>query len=1138
MTFDEVLDRATELLRRRQRVAYRAIKAQFGLDDEAMEALKDELVYAQRVARDEDGRVLVWCGRDEPAREGTPDTTGPGPPGSSREAGAPDPSSLDEWPPEAERRQLTVLFCDLAGSAALSSELDPEDLREVIRAYQDACAGVVARLGGHIAQYLGDGLLVYFGYPHAHEDDACRAIRAGREIVDAVGDLNRRLEHAKRVRLAVRVGIHTGLVVVGEVGAGTRREQLALGETPNVAARLQGLAQRDTVVISEATLRLAEGYFVCRDLGAPDLKGIATAVSVHQVLGESGARSRLDIPTARGLTPLVGRASEVSLLLERWAQARDGLGQAVMLSGEPGIGKSRLVQVLRERVADEAHVWECRCSPHHNHSALYPVIDLFQRIIRRSPHDTPDATREKLEGWLLQERQPVPETFPFLAALLSVPLPEGRDARPVMTPQQQKQKIMDTIRTVLVELAERRPVLVIAEDLHWVDPSTQELLTALVEQVAGARILILLTCRPEFLSAWGSRAHLTRLALHRLAHAHVAQMVEGVTGGKALPTELTHQIVTRTDGIPLFVEELIKAVLESGWLREGADHYTVAAPVPPLGIPATLRDALTARLDRLGAAKTVAQLGATIGRVFTYDVLRAAALMDEAALQNGLRRLIDAELLYARGVPPHASYTFKHALVQEAAYQSLLKRTRQQYHERIARALETRLRDIAVTQPELLAHHLTEAGAVEEAIVYWERAGQRAVERSAHAEAVSHLRRGLALLETLPESRDRARREIDFLSVLGMALVATNGQAHPNVERTYARARDLCRQTGEPQRFLTGLQSVYIVRAELRAARAVAEEFEHLAEAQRDIALRPVVRWALGHCSFLEGDLASARAHLEEGIALGDSQPRHPPGHASGFPADVGVFSRCFAAHTLWHLGYPEQALRRSGEAVALAEQLAHPFSRAVAQAYATMLHQFLGDRAAVLESAETTIALCREHGFPYYLAWATVIQGWALTAEAQGEAGIARMRAGLTEIRATGAELRQPYYLALLAQAYGEIGQVDAGLSLLTEALAEANRTGEHWRLAELHRLRGELLARSHDDSGAEVSLREALSLARRQQAKALELRAAVSMARLWRRQGASEARALLEPVYEWFTEGFATADLQEARALLASLV
>ena len=575
--------------------------------------------------------------------------------------------------PEAERRQLTVLFCDLVDSTVLASQLDPEDLREVVRAYQDTCAKVIARFEGHIAQYLGDGLLVYFGYPLAHEDDAQRAVRAGLGIVEALGQLNTRLAQERGVQLAVRLGIHTGLVVVGEVGGGTRQEQLALGETPNLAARLQGIAAPNTLVISAATFQLLGGFFACQPLGTPLLKGLAQPLAVYRVLYESMARSRLEAAGSTGLTPLVGREQEIGLLRERWAQVKDGVGQVVLLSGEAGIGKSRLVQVLKEQVATEPQAWltPCQCSPYYQNTALYPLIDLLERVaLRFEREESPQQKLSKLEGFLVQYGLPLAEAVPLFAALLSLPLPA--DYAPLtLSPEQQKQQTLHALLTILLRIAAQQPVLFVMEDLHWVDPSTLELLSLLVDQGPTARILALFTFRPDFSPPWTGRSHLTQVTLHRLPRRQAAEMIRQVAHGKALPPEVVEQIVAKTDGVPLFVEELTKMVLESGLLQEREERYELTGPLPPLAIPATLHDSLMARLDRLATVKGLAQLGATLGREFSYELLQAVSPWDEETLQRGLHQLVEAEFLYQRGLPPQATYLFKHALIQDAAYQSL-----------------------------------------------------------------------------------------------------------------------------------------------------------------------------------------------------------------------------------------------------------------------------------------------------------------------------------------------------------------------------------------------------------------------------------------------------------------------------------
>src|SRR5215831_2730795 len=716
MTFEDILAQVLTLLQQQGRVSYGALKRRFGLDDAYLDDLKAELIDARRLAVDEDGRILVWTGTMDappvlpsvpppsPARQDVPFPPGPVPP----EVLA---------PPEAERRQLTVLVCDLVGSTELAGQLDPEDLLAVLRAYQAACTEVIQRFGGRVAQYLGDGLLVYFGYPQAHDDDAQRAVRAGLGIIEAMDTLNGSLAQERGVRLALRVGIHTGLVVVGAMGGTGRQAQLALGDTPLMAARLQSLAPPDTVVLSETTARLVQGYFTWQPLGSHTLADGAQPLAVYQVLGTSGAHSRLDVAPSHALTPLVGREQEVHLLLERWTRVQEGMGQVVLISGEAGIGKSRLVQVIKAHLADTPHTcWECYGSPYYQHTAFYPLIELWERAMSVQRAESPAAKLAKLEDALAQYSLALDETVPLLAALLSLPLPPERYPPLTLTPQWQRQQTLETLRALILARATQHPVVLIMEDLHWVDPSTLEFLTLLVEQSPTTPLFMLLTCRPEIQPPWDVRTHLTPLLLHRLPAAQTSEMVTRITGGKPLPQEVTQQIVASTDGVPLFVEELTKMVVEAGMLQEQPEHYALHGPLPPLAIPATLHDSLMARLDRLAAVKVVVQLGAILGRTFAYELLQTVASLEETTLQHGLQQLVEAELLYQQGVPPQAMYRFKHALIQETAYQSLLKSTRQQYHQRIAQTLEAQFPETVEKQPEVLAHHYTEAGLRAQAI--------------------------------------------------------------------------------------------------------------------------------------------------------------------------------------------------------------------------------------------------------------------------------------------------------------------------------------------------------------------------------------------------------------------------------------
>ena len=1151
MTFDEVLAQVIEILQRQGRVSYGALKRRFDLDDAYLDDLKTELIEAQRLAIDEAGRVLVWIGTPEVAL-----------------TLASEPQTLPFLSPQdarlaaAERRQLTVLFCDLVGSMALSTRLDPEDLRQVVQAYQVTCAEVIQRFDGQIAQHLGDGLLVYFGYPQAHEDDALRAVRDGLAVVAAMHLLNTRLEQEYGIRLALRLGIHTGLVVVDEMGGEDRRAPLALGETPMIAARLQELAPPDSIAISAATARLIQGYFIYQPLGVQTLPGVAQPLELLQVLRERGVYNRLDLALSHGFTPLVGRDTELRLLLECWERVREGLCQVVLLCGEAGIGKSRLVQVVKDQVAPEPHIrLECRCSPYHQHTALYPLIELMERVLRWQREESEETKLEKLEHTLRRCGLPLAETVPCVASVLSLPLPADRYPPLTLSPQRQKQRTLDTLLALVMALTEPHPVLMILEDLHWVDPTTVEFLHLLLDQSSAARLLIVLTCRPEFSPPWGVRTYLTPLTLHRLPPAQAREMVAQMTSGKPLPLEVTQEIITKTDGVPLFVEELTKTVLESGLLREEADHYALTGPLPPLAIPATLHDSLMARLDRLAAVKAVAQLGATIGRSFAYALLRAVSPLEEATLQHGLQQLMDADLLYQQGVLPQAIYLFKHALIQEAAYQSLLRSTRQQYHQRIAQVLEKQFPTIVETQPELLAHHYTAAGLNAQAIGYWQQAGQRAIQHSANVEAVSHLIRGIELLKSLPDTVERLQQELTLQITLGVPLMATKGYAAPEVETAYMRARKLCQQAEgrsgvtPPVLFpvLHGLYRFYIVRANFQTARELGEQLLTLAQRVQDPALLLEAHMALGIILFFLGEMVPAREHVERGIALYD--PQQHRSHAFLYGQDPGVVCRCYAAWTLWHLGYPDQGLKRIHEALTLAQELSHPYSLVFALNIAAMQHQHRRERVATQERAETAILLSTEQEFLFWLAWGTILRGWAVAEGGQRAEGITQMRQGLATWQNIGVEIARPYALARLTEAYGKGGQATEGFAALTEALLAVHKTGERFHEAELHRLQGELVLQSGfrrqtsavftpdvrrqtPDIEAEECFQQALDVARHQQAKALELRAAMSLSRLWQRQGKHvEARQLLTQVYGWFTEGFDTADLQEARALLQTL-
>jgi predicted ATPase/class 3 adenylate cyclase len=1145
MTFDEILVQVLALLQREGRVSYRALKLRFDINDDYIEGIKDELIYAKKLALDEENRVLVWTGNSEgtTATPSQPPQSIPSPPTQDTPSVQPASPVVPSSPPEAERRQLTVMFCDLVDSTALSGQLDPEDLREVIQAYQRVCAEVINHFDGHIAQLLGDGLLVYFGYPHAHEDDAQRAVRAGLGILDAIGDLSTRLKQEKSIQLALRMGIHTGLAVVGQMGGAGRQEQLALGEVPNIASRIEGLAAPNTVVISDATYRLVQGYFDCQDLGAQILRGVSEPVQVYRVLQESGARGRLDVAATRGLTPLVGREQEVGILLERWNQVKDGQGHVILLTGDPGIGKSRLVQMLKDHVTHEPHVrWECRSAEYYQNTALFPLADLFQRILRFEAYETPDEKLEKLEQALSQYRLPLEETVPIFAPLLSLSLPELRYAQLNLSPQRQRQKTLETIVALLLELAERQPVLFIVEDLHWADPTTLELLNLVIEQIPTASLLVLLTCRPYFQPAWHHRSYLSEITVNRLSHAHVEQIVTRMTDGKTFPAAVLQQIIAKTDGVPLFIEEMTKAILESGQLKETNGHYELAGSLQALVIPATLQDSLMARLDRLMTAKVIAQLGATIGRQFSYTLLHAVSQLDEVMLQHELGRLVEAEIVYHRGVPPQATYTFKHALIQDAAYQSLLKSTRQQYHQRIAHVLEAQFPETAEAQPELLAHHYTEAGLMEQAVDYWYRAGQKATQRSAYVEAVNHITQGLEMLKTLPDSPERIEQELELQIALGPAVVPIRGIGAPEAEAVYRRSWELCQRVAEtPHIYPTfwGLWRLYHARADLHTARDLGEQLLRLAHRAEDQDLLLQAHHAMWTCLYSLGEFASAYQHGEEGMAL-YAQRQHHAVDALFAGHDTRVCGLTFTALALWYLGYPDQSLQRLHEALRDARALDHPLSLCLLLRHAPFHQRFYRDLRAVQERTEELRTLATGQGFASEGAYATMMEGWLLAMNGEVEVGITHLHQGLAAYQETGGAVWRPLYLSMLAEAYSQGGQSAAALRILDEALALVNATGERVYEAELHRLKGELLLQGSSENSpeAETCFHHAIAIAQKQSAKSWELRAATSLARLWQQQGKrKEAYDLLAPVYGWFTEGFDTADLKDAKALLDEL-
>jgi len=1045
----------------------------------------------------------------------------------------PEPKSQDA----AERRQVTVMFSDLVGSTALSTRMDPEDLREIMSAYQKCVAETVHRFGGFVAKYMGDGVLVYFGYPQAHEHAAERAVRAGLELIAAVSGLK------MHVSLQTRVGIATGLVVIGDIiGSGEAQERGIVGETPNLAARLQALAEANSVVIAQDTRRLLGDLFEYRDLGVVEVRGIAGTVRVWQALRPSVIGSRFEALRSPE-TPLVGRAEELKLLGRAWREATTSAGRVVLISGEPGLGKSRLTEAFSHSLEGEPHArLRYFCSPHHQDSALYPIIGQLERTARFEHGDTPEGKWDKLEG-LVAGTAADEDDVALLAELLSLP-PSPRYPVPDLTPQRKKERLFEALLRQLEGLAQQQPVLTIFEDIHWADPTTRELLDATIARVAHLPVLLLATFRLEFQPSWSEHAHVASMSPRRLEPSDSGALIRGIAGGAAgFSDALVAEIVERTDGVPLFVEELTKAVLEStpGEAGDGRNTVVAAVPAVSLAVPPTLHASLMARLERLGpTAKEIAQVGAALGRDFSHQLLAATVPHGASELNDALSRLVDAGLILQSGVSPDARFLFKHALIQDTAYGMLLRAPRQALHARIAHTLEQGFPEVVATQPHVLARHFTEAGLVKKALAYWLRAGQQAVAKSALVEAVSQLRRGLRLAAEMP---DASLQELDFQIALASALVAMKGYAHPEVVEAFERARGLVlatKDTGTIAHFsvLYGLAAANYHAGRPSTALDQVKEFLSLAEAQQDSGPLLQGHRLIGFVQLAIGDYRSAFAHAERAVTL--YVPEQHRTLALQFSADIGVQALCLWARALWHRGYPERASRAADMALQSARQSGHRQTLAYALVYIGLMAISARRNAEVEALASEALVVSREHGFALFSGFALIFQGWAMARRDPGPASIERIREGLAATQATGARNYQPIFLGLLAEALALTGETEQGLTVLVEALAAAEISGAKGHVAELHRLHGDLRRRRvpFDQAGVEICLQTALDVAREQGTCGYELRAAICLARLWRDQGKrGEARDLLAPVYGSFTEGFDTADLNEAKLLLDEL-
>ena len=1014
-----------------------------------------------------------------------------------------------------ERRQLTALFCDLVGFTQLSGKLDVEDLQELMNDYYRVCATVVERFDGHVAQLLGDGVLAYFGYPQAHEDDAVRAVTAALSILEAVPEFRRRfadkLAGVVDDPLAVRIGIHTGLVVVGDSGNAPKGEPVALGTSLNIASRLQALAPENTVLITEATKNLVQGLFVLEPLGAQQLRGVDEPVTAFRVERPSGVATRLELGAKLGLTPFVGREHETALLVDRWETATEGLGQAVLITAEAGVGKSRLVQRLRERLAGATHTWlEARCSPYHAHTAFHPIIDLIQHGIRMEPDDEDAVRVEKLEQTLANAGLALDETLPLFASLLSLPIPE-RYAVPVQSAQAWRRRTLEALVAWIFALAERQPVVLVVEDLHWVDPSTLELLATLMGQVQSVRVLVVLTSRPE-LEPWPHWPQLTHLRLNPLTRRQTRTMLEAVVRRQALPELVLGELEAKCDGVPLYIEELTKSVIEAGLLHAG--QRSTGRPVVAEAIPSTLRDSLTARLDRLGPAKELAQIASAIGREFSHDLLAAVASMEEPALHDAIESLVEVELFYRRGVVPHATYMFKHALIQETAYEAMLRTRRMELHARIARVLEERFPEIARTEPETVARHCAQANQFEAAAERYGQAAELAKQRMANAEAIDHLNHGLELLARAPDSENRLRQELRLQVALGAPLSATRGYAHVDVGHAFERARYLCGKVGDATELFEAVYGHSAYSLNVTKMEEAYEQSCRLLQLARQIPAPSRLPWAhqqMGCVHYFRGEPETAQRHFDEAVATYVPADHHRFLHVFG--QDPAVASLALGGMTRWLLGRPDEAIATSRAAVARARQVGHPFSLAFAMCFLGYNLVQRRERAALRVVADDIEELVREQGLSQWIASSLVLGGWAKEDPNEGIAGI---RAGMMEGSRSGSRIGAPFYICMLADRQFDAGDMDAARMTASMALSVADETQNHYWDVELHRLLGdiELGSSGGNVEEARAHYRRALEIARTQGAKGPGRRAAVSLSSLLSESGQQEeAQELLEP-------------------------
>jgi class 3 adenylate cyclase/predicted ATPase len=1041
---------------------------------------------------------------------------------------------------EGERRQVTIMFCDMRGSTPLTEKLGPDETFSLMDQVYEILIHKVNDYQGTVNELRGDGVLAFFGAPIALEDAPQRAIRSALAIHKEIARFNDKMKGNQKIPpIFFRIGINTGPVVVGTVGNDLRVQYTAAGDTINMASRVESLAEPGTTFVTEQTFKLTEGFFRFEAMGAKKVKGKKKPISVYKVIGSSTRRTRFDVSAERGLTPLVGRERELELLLDGFERAKDGRGQAFSIVSEAGVGKSRLLYEFRKAVINEDSTFlEGKCLSYSKNVAYHPVIDILKSNFDVQEDDTDSVINEKVTNGLKKLGADEATTLPYLLELLSV-AESGIDQIP-MSPEIKKDRILQALRRLVLKGSQIRPLIMAIENLHWIDKSSEECFKDLLDHIPGAKVFLVFTYRPEYLHTWAGRSYHSQVNLNKLSNRDTLVMMTHLLKVKDIDTDLQCLTLEKTEGVPFFIEEFIKSLKDLKIINKANNRYFLAKDFQSIAMPSTIQDVVMARVDSLPEnAKRVLKLGSIIGREFSHSLIKKLNELTEQDLLSSISVLRDYELIYERGLYPQVVYVFKHALTQDAVYQSLLKSVCQKYHLRIAHVLEKHFSEMTRSNPEVLGRHFTKAGTIEQAIPYWQKAGEIAIRRSANIEAIGHLKKGLELLKALPgdSTPEHIELELRLQVSLGNALIATKGYADPEVGETFNCASELCLQEDEsPQLFqvLHGLARFHIVRTELQKTRELGKQLLQWAKHHQDAVLFLSAHQLIGTALWFMGNFVIAQEQFEQGISYYDPQLHRS--YIRLTDEDQGVICLSYMAWNSWLLGYPDRSLELSHKALNLAQKLSHPLSTVFALSYAAILYILHKEPRKVQKYATDAIAFATEQGFVFWSAFAGMFLGWALSAQGQRDEGLTLIKRSVAEWQATGAQLGGTLFLALLAEVYGKNDDFKTGLNILSENLALIKKKEERLGEAELYRIKGEMiLTHGKDEVEAENSFKRGIEISKRQHAKSLELRSAICLSRLWRTQGKhKEARKLLTEIYNWFDEGFSTEDLKEARSLI----